>query len=679
MIRMMGTPLHAPLNPSRGVFSPAVGTSGRGERECRDLKSAVVDLTQKAESDAATIEMLTRQLSEIKNESASVAKPIQFTDTERVAKKKQAQLMHGKVRRSQLDELDRLRTENVQLRADAEQRGARSAKMRASSKGIKTTRSKFRQVLDDRIGPCPEHDWRDEFDHAMQEGMRQVGLEFDNYPFRRSFEAFAEHHSTKSGMMEKVTAVGFSLADAELIVTSFCTPMAYEIRDALENGSNKYAAMTHAICHLITNKVSLKRSVAGTKESRWHLLAAGIKGATLHQTRVAPKCYWHLRGPGGLLSADSRWGSILDNDSTGYRGFTSYAPLFFQNASNDSYSAEGLKAWDAAEQKTTVMDSPIVCFSSTSRSSSGVLQTAVKVMQKSAEEDYYMLPPLTLLTVIDVTAGPFEYLPGKFINQKLITVRPCFMKARVKSNAQEDEARKLATNQSFLHYGTLHDGVRGLEDIADDCVMSMEEEFMRDDKWYSWKGKTHSAQEEWRYVQGLAGQGLEDVDVQLGRDKGRLGWSLKRFKEQLEDYILTKIGLREHSSAAVAVDSDQTRRHKEELSESLMLSMDEVIAIRLYTGPAFQPINNFLREISKVGVEWRRRLAKYEALTYAATVQNLANGLRKLVRVKEISKDAARLRKLVRIWRTESGDHDLSVEVSMYRTSRCCCSMYHSI
>jgi hypothetical protein len=107
--------------------------------------------------------------------------------------------------------------------------------------------------------------------------------------------------------------------------------MAFEIRNALENGSNSYAAMTHAICHLLTNNV--------VKKQNHHRSSNGNdRSATF-----APKCYWHLRGPGGLLAADSRWGSILKEDSTGFRGFTSYAPLFFQNASDGSYSHDGLK------------------------------------------------------------------------------------------------------------------------------------------------------------------------------------------------------------------------------------------------------------------------------------------------------------------------------------------------
>ena len=42
--------------------------------------------------------------------------------------------------------------------------------------------------------------------------------------------------------------------------------------------------------------------------------------------------------------------------------------------------------------------------------------------------DYYALPPLTLLTVVKVEEpNTWEYLPGKRINQRLITVRPTYV------------------------------------------------------------------------------------------------------------------------------------------------------------------------------------------------------------------------------------------------------------
>ena len=58
-----------------------------------------------------------------------------------------------------------------------------------------------------------------------------------------------------------------------------------------------------------------------------------------------------------------------------------------------------------------------------------------------------------------------------------------------------------------------------------------------------------------------------------------------------------------------------------------------MLAIRLYTGPAYQPLNLFLREVSKLGADWRRRLARSHQFSYAATVKHLSDGLRKLARV----------------------------------------------
>ena len=51
---------------------------------------------------------------------------------------------------------------------------------------------------------------------------------------------------------------------------------------------------------------------------------------------------------------------------------------------------------------------------------------------------------------------------------------------------------------------------------------------------------------------------------------------------------------------------------------------------RLYIGPAYQPINEFLRSISNVKGKWRMELVKNAKLTYAATVKNLYFALQKL-------------------------------------------------
>jgi hypothetical protein len=55
--------------------------------------------------------------------------------------------------------------------------------------------------------------------------------------------------------------------------------------------------------------------------------------------------------------------------------------------------------------------------------------------------------------------------------------------------------------------------------------------------------------------------------------------------------------------------------------------------LRSAQGPAYQPLNEFLREVSKLGASWRRQLARSHQFSYAATVRHLSNGLRKLARM----------------------------------------------
>ena len=51
---------------------------------------------------------------------------------------------------------------------------------------------------------------------------------------------------------------------------------------------------------------------------------------------------------------------------------------------------------------------------------------------------------------------------------------------------------------------------------------------------------------------------------------------------------------------------------------SAFLSLDETLAVRLYSGPSFGPINDFLRQIAHLRGVWRHALLTY-LLTYVLT------------------------------------------------------------
>ena len=138
-------------------------------------------------------------------------------------------------------------------------------------------------------------------------------------------------------------------------------------------------------------------------------------------------------------------------------------------------------------------------------------------------------------------------------------------------------------------------------------------EWARNDKWVNWKGVEFSGWKEFKYVTGVAVDDL-DENQKSKRDKGHEGWTVDKFCTCIDGFVRTKA------------------RNKGKWDAQL-LEREEVLAIRLYTGPAYQPINDFLREVSKLGPEWRRQLARSHHFSYIATVCHLCDGLRKLVSV----------------------------------------------
>jgi len=60
------------------------------------------------------------------------------------------------------------------------------------------------------------------------------------------------------------------------------------------------------------------------------------------------------------------------------------------------------------------------------------------------------------------------------------------------------------------------------------------------------------------------------------------------------------------------------------------LNRNELLALRLYSGPAYQPINEFLRQLAVLRGEYRSTLARSPHLTFATTVGHICDGIRKL-------------------------------------------------
>mmetsp|Transcript_3113 Transcript_3113/g.9726 ORF Transcript_3113/g.9726 Transcript_3113/m.9726 type:complete len:306 (+) Transcript_3113:1226-2143(+) len=130
-------------------------------------------------------------------------------------------------------------------------------------------------------------------------------------------------------------------------------------------------------------------------------------------------------------------------------------------------------------------------------------------------------------------------------------------------------------------------------------------------------GKPFGAREQWEYVTKPVAAGAKAGGSGFGeRDAGRDGWTPQKFVDTANAHI--REGVRQRNLAAAS---------------DWELTQDEVLAVRLFTGPGYQKINEFLREMAKLSVDMRRRVARCPEVTYAATCFHLVNGLRKLARV----------------------------------------------
>jgi len=63
------------------------------------------------------------------------------------------------------------------------------------------------------------------------------------------------------------------------------------------------------------------------------------------------------------------------------------------------------------------------------------------------------------------------------------------------------------------------------------------------------------------------------------------------------------------------------------------LTLDETLAVRLYTGPGYQPLNDFLRQLGKLTGAVRAGVAAHAGLTFTATAALLCHAIRKLAAV----------------------------------------------
>ncbi len=122
---------------------------------------------------------------------------------------------------------------------------------------------------------------------------------------------------------------------------------------------------------------------------------------------------------------------------------------------------------------------------------------------------------------------------------------------------------------------------------------------------------------------GLGGHGFG-----LGGHGGWLGFGMGCHGLPLTD-VLARSCVEQITSHIE--DRRRARRIEERLPEEhAYLTKDEVVAVRLYSGPAYQLINGFLRQVSLLDEMHRRMFATNPEVTFAATVGHICSAIRKL-------------------------------------------------
>ena len=139
-----------------------------------------------------------------------------------------------------------------------------------------------------------------------------------------------------------------------------------------------------------------------------------------------------------------------------------------------------------------------------------------------------------------------------------------------------------------LQYASRQAFVKGLDDIITRPLLTLEQEFTRDYAWTDYKGASYTLREEWEYVNGPA---VPATDKTPGtRDKDNGGVTLQQFCDRINDHIAKR---REELKAA-----DPYAPMPSEANA--FLTREEVLAVRLYSGPAYQVVNHFLRAIGSM-------------------------------------------------------------------------------
>jgi hypothetical protein len=574
-----------------------------------------------------------------------------------LAMQREAQRLHGLPVHKSLDHaLDDEDAAVVALRACMQQaqRVVDAAQERLGQilqVGKATSRAGYLTSIGELIGPKPDRSWRDEWVPLMGEHLTYNDGNFGDGRTDAEVREENEAYVRDNASLEQIAArwpvdhfvtSGWSHENAKMYsaLKECVIPLARSLREK----DPRFAASTYALCAaLYDQRASPER---GTSPRMFRPLRDNIN-------RV---------GKGGsLVSQDPAWDELEEPDSTGFRGLTCSA-LVWGATNASSFSEHGFlqRDYDAEQKEESVLiRSDIVAFDSRADDSFGC-HNAIPVPSSGSSQGGAVFPPNTLFRLQKIhPAGTWEAPGGVRPQQRLLVVTATFQPPQIE-RIQGGRRPKMCGSTVALQYGSRSAYVTGLDDLIAKPLLSLAAEYDRDMAWTDWKGVGYNLRDEWRYVNGPASK-ADDCTPGVRDDGENDGMTVEDFMEKVNSFI------RKRRAGMLRAMLPE---------EVAYLTRDEVLAVRLYSGPCYQVINRFLRQIAPLSGRYREQIAQHAQLSFAATVAHICRAIRKLAAVTTPEEAAKPLWRGVRgelprtFWVPDEQGMVVAVDMAFMSTSR---------
>ena len=458
-----------------------------------------------------------------------------------------------------------------------------------------TSRAGHLHTLDDLIGERPtDRTWKDEWvPMKMESNRRQGKAHMADEAYVREHESLDSTVHSLQSAIGRATAVGWPTERAEILRVLSNPAVNAILARALAHRDDSYAASTHALFNAIH--------------------AQRLSQLSEHKA-LPTRLYWNRSGYDSLADRDPTWAlhQVEAGDSTGFHGLSCPSLVTATCGASNAFDERGFiqrRRGKDGEYVYETQDSDVVCIETAVDDEFGC-HSPVMTSATSG-----VFPPNCLFRLKEVLQpGAWDCpVAGLRPMQRLLVFAATYRPPVAISEGAEGVGAKLCGTSVSLSYADRKAFVGGLDDILARPVLTMELEFDREMSWTDWHDVRYCARAEYAYVCGPA---VEKAECTPGtRDANNSGKTREDFLEEVNAFIK---GRREGGHGLFLAE------------QYAFLTLNEVTALRLYSGPAYQPINAFLRNVTKVTGAYREQLSRHASLTFAATCRHIIDGIRKL-------------------------------------------------